>query len=273
MAEMKRNVLAVQTDMSYVKRNVLTVYAEIMNPWADTALSIGSTQRKRLRQETINIYQPDHKPGRLTCMASGEELPENSVNLSHIWPARAVDGRLGEFGLRIQDGYTFRNAILMVATLEKAFDDLRIGFWYNHLTDELICRVIDPALLREKNKISGLNMTYAQLDGRVLQRGPHRETPFRRLLAWHYAACLDHARKFSWPTADLLPQIPQDPIKSWLAAGGSPEARWPKGDQHVAYASEEGLLVWGRAGLETARRASEVEAGDLDEIDDEVDKG
>lgn len=266
MADVKRNVLAVQTDMSYVKRNVLTVYADVMNPWADTALSIGSTQRKRLRQEAINVYQPEHMPDKLTCMASGEELPENTVNASHIWPARAVDGRMGEFGLRMQDGYTYRNIILMAATLEKAFDDLRMGFWYNHLEDKLVCRVFDPALLREKNKISGLTMTYAQLDGRVLLRGPHGELPFRRLLAWHYAACLDHARKFSWSTVDLVPHIPRDPIHNWLAtAQGSPDAQWPKGDQHVTYASEEGLLVWGRAGLESARRASEGEAGDSDD--------
>lgn len=123
--------------------------------------------------------------------------------------------------------------------------------------DKLMCRVFDPELLKEKNHIRGLNLRYGQLEGRELQCA-NGKVPFRRLVAWHYAAsCLDNAHKRKWHTATSLEQIPPS-VETWLQTG-SPGASWPKGDQHVTcYGAASGLLVvYGTLGVESARRASE----------------
>lgn len=127
------NVESLTRDLAFVKRNVLTVYAVVMNPWAQEAKSITSTQRKKFKEESVKNYQPDHADGLLKCMVSGETGSEQTISAAHVWPARAVDGRLKEFGLEPCDAYTYRNSILMAKPIEEAFDDLRLGFWFDHL--------------------------------------------------------------------------------------------------------------------------------------------
>lgn len=263
MDTLSGNMDTITRDLAYVKRNVLTVYAEIMNPWAQDAKSITSTQRKKFKDASVAGYQPDHADGELVCMVSGETGPEHLISAAHVWPARAIDGRLKEFGLEPSDAYTYRNSILMAKSIEEAFDDLRLGFWYNPLEDALVCHVFDPDLLKEKNLIKNLKSTkYGDLEGRVLLCTPGK-IPYRRLVAWHYAACLDNAHKRKWPTATSLEQIPPH-VEAWLQAG-SPEATWPKGDQHVTYGAASGLLVYGTAGVDAAKRASEVESEEQDD--------
>lgn len=257
MDSLSGNMDSITRDLAYVKRNVLTVYAEVMNPWAQEAKSITSTQRKKFKDASVAGYQPDHGNDVLMCMVSGEIAAKHIISAAHIWPARAIDGRLREFGLEPSDTYTYRNSILTAKPIEEAFDDLRLGFWYNPLKDELVCRVFDPDLLKERNPITNLKLKYGDdLEGRVLLCTPGK-VPYRRLVAWHYAACLDNAHKRNWPTATSLDQIPHR-VEAWLQAG-SPEATWPKGDQHVTCGAASGLLVYGTAGVDSAKRASEVE--------------
>lgn len=141
---------------------------------------------------------------------------------------------------------SYRNGILMVEALETQFDKKRVAFSYEVLHDALIFHIIDPKLTHQK--IHKLDIAFGSLENTVLVHPPGK-MPFRRLIAWHYAAALEQARAKGWRSDASLPQlpaVPRDVVSGWLHQV-LPEAKWPR------------PVVYARAVIDETRRASDDE--------------
>ena len=200
-----------------------------MDPWNEI-LSNSSRMRERFRKSVLKYYCGDEKAVP-SCMLSGVEAQgEKGVTAAHIWPIVSRGRGLHRFGLDQHDLHDARNGLLLIRTVEKAFDAKRAGFFCG-AQSEPVFKVLDPALLNETVRDSirfshlvdkGLKLPeFAQLN---------HHHPRRRLLAWHFSRVLRKAHSHGWQgpeqLADYLEPSASDKVLSWLREG-SPQASWP----------------------------------------------
>ena len=212
--------------VSGVHDTVLGLLTRRMDPWESLSHATADSERKEFKTELEQNY------GVTKCMMTGLEGGTSKVIAAHIWPASARDPeRLSMFNLTRGDIMSWRNGIFLLDGLEKRFDEKRVGFQYDSESDLFNLRVFDKTL--EVVQVSGAHrshaITYGQLDGKVLKL-PAGKVPFRRLLVWHYAACLADAKHWGRePICKDLPAVPEpkgiDRVHSWLDR--SPGASWP----------------------------------------------
>ena len=230
-------------------KEVVTVFsAAALDLWA--ACSTTNTERDLFRTELIQQYEATASEG-LICMVSGSVLESSAVTAAHIWPARARSSLATMFALSLADLNSYRNGILMAASLEKQFDAQRVAFSYDFLHDSFRFHVLDRRLLRLKPK--GLSMTFGELENKVL-RHPPGKMPFRRLLVWHYASALMKAKSANWLDDDALAALPRVPPKEQWIQKHSPGAKVPH-----EYAFWPALA---RAMVDETCRASDAEGDD-----------
>ena len=216
-----------------------------LNPWANIASSRSSRLRKEFRSHVVEYYHGE--PGAAAqCMVSGLQVTgDKGVIAAHIWPHHTYGSGLERFGL----GRAFvgdpRNSLLLMKTVEKAFDLLRAGFFFDGRS--FVFTVLDPALMSET--VHG-ELKFSDLHEKPLQLPDNPEHPFpcRRLLVWHFAQALEHTLKSKWQTkADVAKFVSSvdaaDKVDAWLR-GVSPEAKWP------------GALPAGLDALRAVRKAS-----------------
>lgn len=92
-----------------------------------------------------------------------------------------------------------RNGVLMLDSIEKAFDHLDVCFLYNALTQELTLKVMNPAFLSRRilpNSAVELS-SFADIDGNVLQCGAGA-LPYRRVLSVHTKFAFSRALSMGW---------------------------------------------------------------------------
>jgi hypothetical protein len=145
---------------------------------------------------------------------------------AHIWPHHTGGRGLENFGLEDSFVWRPRNALLLLKTVEKSFDHMRAGFFYDGTSFKYV--VLDPALLQET---ASEGVTFASLHDTELQLPSYATTtnafPCRRLLAWHFTQVCANALKNYWCTeADLSKYSAVDMVDAWLR-DCSPEAKWP----------------------------------------------
>jgi HNH endonuclease len=229
-------------------KEVVTVFsAAALDLWADQSTSI--TERANFRAELITQYEAE-APGGLLCMVSGCVLESSKITAAHIWPARSRNSLASLCSLTLADLNSYRNGILMVASLERQFDAQRVAFSYDVLHDAFHFHVLDRQLNKETPK--GLeNMTFADLENKTLLH-PAGKMPFRRLLVWHYACSLHKAKQAGWLDDEALAAMPRVPPKEQWMQNLSPGAKMPN-----EYACWSALA---RAMVDETRRASD--AGD-----------
>jgi hypothetical protein len=222
-------------------------------------------------------------------MVSGVECAEKDIVAAHIWPAAADKMCLHDLGLSPVDVHSFRNGFLAVKKIEEAFDHLRLGtipcapravslrlnnfrvlmlaaaktsvtslplsgFYYDHVHDELLCHIFDPSLKGPTKYIAGLPILYENLHGRALAHPDGTPPPYRRLLCWHYAACVEHAVREQWPVNDVVELPLVDKVEEWLGKD-SPDAKWPVAGG-TSVINQDLLATVGRMAVETAAHAS-----------------
>ena len=231
---------------------------EIVSVFAAAALdlwegcSTTNSERDRFRDELFkHYYNLSAAPkDKATCMVSGFALASMDVNAAHIWPARARSSLALLFGLSLEDLDSYRNGILMAASLEKQFDAQRVAFSYDFIHDMFTFHVLDPKLKNEIPK--GLIETFGRLEGRQLQHPPGK-MPFRRLLVWHYASALKKGTSAGYLKPKALAALPRVPPKEQWMQQRSPGAKLPIDFAWPAVA---------RAMMEETRRASDAEDDD-----------
>ena len=216
-----------------------------LNPWANIASSRSSRLRKEFRSHVVEYYHGE--PGAAAqCMVSGLQVTgDKGVIAAHIWPHHTYGSGLERFGLERSFVGDPRNSLLLMKTVEKAFDLLRAGFFFDGRS--FVFTVLDPALMSET--VHG-ELKFSDLHEKPLQLPDNPEHPFpcRRLLVWHFAQALEHTLKSKWQTkADVAKFVSSvdaaDKVDAWLR-GVSPEAKWP------------GALPAGLDALRAVRKAS-----------------
>jgi len=246
--EMKESQLEMKESQLEMKEVVTVFSAAALDLWA--ACSTTNTERDLFRIELIQQYEATAAEG-LICMVSGSVLESSAVTAAHIWPARARSSLATMFALSLADLNSYRNGILMAASLEKQFDAQRVAFSYDFLHDSFRFHVLDRRLLKQKPK--DLSMTFGELENKVL-RHPPGKMPFRRLLVWHYASALMKAKSANWLDDDALAALPRVPPKEQWIQKHSPGAKVPH-----EYAFWPALA---RAMVDETCRASDAEGDD-----------
>jgi len=227
-------------------KEVVTVFsAAALDLWA--GCSTTNTERDKFRDELITHYEAA-APGGLRCMVSGCVMESSALNAAHIWPARARNSMATMFSLTLADLDSYRNGILMTASLEKQFDAQRVAFSYDVLHDTFLFHVLDRRLNKETPK--GLRMKFEALENKALLH-PTGKMPFRRLLVWHYASALMKARSAGWLDDDALAALPRVPPKEQWMQNRSPGAKMPN-----EYTFWPALA---RSMVDETRRASDAE--------------
>ena len=219
--------------------------AAALDLWA--GCSTTNTERDKFRDELITHYEAA-APGGLRCMVSGCVMESSALNAAHIWPARARNSMATMFSLTLADLDSYRNGILMTASLEKQFDAQRVAFSYDVLHDTFLFHVLDRRLNKETPK--GLRMKFEALENKALLH-PTGKMPFRRLLVWHYASALMKARSAGWLDDDALAALPRVPPKEQWMQNRSPGAKMPN-----EYTFWPALA---RSMVDETRRASDAE--------------
>ena len=231
-------------------KEVVTVFsAAALDLWA--GCSTTNTERDRFRDELITHYEASAASGGLICMVSGCVMESSALNAAHIWPARARNSLATMFSLTLADLDSYRNGILMTASLEKQFDAQRVAFSYDVLHDTFLFHVLDRRLNKETPK--GLSMKFEALENKALLHPPGK-MPFRRLLVWHYASALMKAKSAGWLDDDALAKLPRVPPKEQWMQNRSPGAKMPN-----EYAFWPALA---RSMVDETRRASDAEDDD-----------
>jgi HNH endonuclease len=247
--EMKASQLEMKASQLEIKEVVTVFSAAALDLWA--GCSTTNTERDRFRDELVTHYEAPAASGGLRCMVSGCVMESSALNAAHIWPARARNSLATMFSLTLADLDSYRNGILMTASLEKQFDAQRVAFSYDVLHDTFLFHVLDRRLNKETPK--GLSMKFEALENKALLHPPGK-MPFRRLLVWHYASALMKAKSAGWLDDDALAALPRVPPKEQWMQNRSPGAKMPN-----EYAFWPALA---RSMVDETRRASDAEDDD-----------
>jgi hypothetical protein len=229
----------------------------LLDPWRDI-LSNSSRERTRFRKSVLEYYCGDEKAVPC-CMVSGlTGQGEKGITAAHIWPIVSRGRGLDRFGLTRQDVHDARNGLLLLRTVEKAFDAKRAGFFCGAKSEPVFV-VLDPTLMNETVKDS---LKFRDLMNKRLKLPDYAQSeshyPRRRLLAWHFSRVLREAHRLGWqePKAlgEYLEPSASDKVLSWLQEG-SPQASWPG-------ALAAGLTLLRVAGTASSSSASTRDASD-----------
>ena len=231
-----------------------------LNPWCSDNRS--KAEQTEFKDGLLKYYgcavelEAGQKQLWARCMISDQVLPRPVVIASHIWKHCTYGAGLDEFGLKFADVNNSRNGLLMCSEIEKQFDDLRVAFSYDLLTDKFTFHVLDCTLLplsvvdlndkKTKNALSGYPalhdiQTFGNLDRKVmLWTAP--ALPYRRVLAWHYALAVTKHRRTSAsapaspdPSASPPCALPEPSLRSPGWDKLSPEAKWPEASAMELY--------------------------------------
>lgn len=224
-----------------------------LDPWRNSNRT--AEEQAEFKTGLLKYYErcapaeADNKP-MAVCMVSNQVFPQPVVIASHIWKHCTGGSGLAEFGLSVADLDSPRNGLLLAAEIETAFDNKRVAFSFNLLTDEFMFHVLDCSLLEkpivnfhDKKTATSLSgyarpttiPLFKDLDNTLMRWLPSA-SPFRRLLAWHYAvATTTAAQRTSWHKPGTPPRpAPVGSTPGW-SESESPDATWPSRDALVLF--------------------------------------
>jgi hypothetical protein len=177
-------------------------------------------------------------------MVSGAVFPKPVVIASHVWKHCTGGVGLDELGLPMSELNSPRNGLMLASEIEAAFDTKRVAFSFDLMADKFTFHVLDSNLLKQPivnmkdKKTANAIQGYARLDpksipvfgalDKTVMTWKPSACPYRRLLAWHYAMSIRHAKQFSWFQ-------PQNPLPASLDSKAdlsrrSPDVLWPSSD-------------------------------------------
>ena len=228
------------TRLERLENKISRLLTRRMDPWEAISQTTTNSERKQFKE----ILEVEYGyPA--TCIVTG--VTGDKVVAAHIWPASARDSRLEEFSLTQDDVMSWRNGVFLLKALETQFDKKRLGFQYDNDADTFKLRIFDGNLnntpVSGAPSANGARLTFGLLDGAELEL-PAGKVPFRRLLIWHYAACLAQTKRLGWqPVCADLPAVPEprgiDRVISWLE-NVSPGMSWPKEEQREGGGTDKG---------------------------------
>jgi len=257
-----------------LEKRVRALEATSLDPWEDLP-SDSSRLRKDFRNRVILFYNADDNAA-AQCMVTGSRATgHKGVIAAHIWPSATKGVGLARFGLAPQDIHSPRNGMLLLKSIESAFDQKRVAFAYNSVRRTFDFAVLDRSLDLHpidatSDAVGAPSMTtFKHFHGKPLQLPPasseYGAFPFRRLLAWHFVHALDKAVRLKSRDEEELakyyPVVAEHNVRSWLT-GTSPSASWPG-------AVEAGLRVM-RDVRKDSVRGDESGGDDIEDDEDDA---
>jgi hypothetical protein len=162
---MKIVMLNVEEKVSYAASEVLATNRRLNNPWlSDVKTTKSDTSRAGNFRETLAQYYDKTciDPLKVKCQYTGLEgvgdakiaknLSAHHVKAAHLIPRATRKETLRRLDLSVRDVNSVRNGLLLLATIEEAFDNLRLSFIPNAL-GQFALKIWDPSI--RDTKIDG----------------------------------------------------------------------------------------------------------------------
>jgi len=192
-----------QKELDLVKKQLLFSEDDFWTVKSVSSSSSNSQSQKKRKNAQFRKNLIDYYGGEERCMVTGIAATGQELTAGHIWRASqdknpALQRR---FGLTTEDVESPRNGLLLLTTIEDAFDDKRLCFFYNFTKEEIQLHILDPSLVENKEEYAPGHQ-FSELEGKALNlnRQPLSKGPFRRLLASHCKGTYAHALKCKWIT-------------------------------------------------------------------------
>lgn len=185
-------ILQLQQKIAQVEKKLLYGRADV---WFTRSHSSGSSnsQRSSKFRRKVEVHYNLNK-----CMITGMTGEGRTLKAAHIWPrSQSRHPELVGYRLTEEDVDSARNGLLLLATIEDAFDCKRLCFFYNFLKMEFQLQILDPDLLEEEY---APGKKFSELQGRALNFNGRKPTegPFRRLLGHHTKVAIANAHELEW---------------------------------------------------------------------------
>ena len=133
------------------------------------------------------------------CMVSGAVVQYGELRPAHL-VKHSTPQLMVLYGLSSLEIDNARNGILMLDSIEKAFDHLDVCLLYNSLTHALTLKVMNPVLQTKRilpNSTVELR-TFADVDGSALKVVTAGSMPYRRILSVHTKFAYSRALSMGW---------------------------------------------------------------------------
>jgi len=175
--------------------------------WTPSKLSSNVNTAKKLREKLINKSGLKLEPHMSRCMITGIEGDGQLVVCAHIVPKKVTQADLILLGLRLNFVNSVRNGLLLIKSLEVAFDKCQLSFERVLYTDGdgsirsgLRLKIWDDAIRLQK-LFPESTQTIGTYEGAFLTLG--EVSPCLRALSYHNYQC--------WlQLSGELPQTPED---------------------------------------------------------------
>jgi len=188
----------IRNDVRQVKKKQQEAELEKLDVWSESKRS--EFEQPAFKNDLINYYQRQdpNNANNLLCMGLNQSLPKSDVIASHIYK-HAFPINLDAFGIDRTEINNPRNGLLLAKKIEQAFDIKHLCFLYNPINQQLVFRVLNPALLPVQIH-NNYPDTFAALNNQPLQL-PAGVYPWKRLLGFHAHCSYRYARQVQWITA------------------------------------------------------------------------
>ena len=175
--------------------------------WTSSTISVGLNAEKKLRKKLIKMSGWKLGPNMSRCMITGIDGDGSLVVCAHIVPKSVAQADLILLGLKLDFVNTVRNGLLLVKSLEVAFDECKLSFEQALFSDEdgairsgLRLKIWDNDT-RLKPLFCGSTQTIGEYEGGFLSLGG--VNPCLRALSYHNYQC--------WlQLSGELPQTPEE---------------------------------------------------------------
>lgn len=201
---MKIMLLNVDEKVTYTASEVLATNRRLHNPWrSDFVTSKSETSRNGNFRTSLRDHYHAQCADKLVarcqftgiegvgCADVAEQLGMNQVKAAHLIPRATKKDTLARLDLNVTDVNSVRNGLLLLSTIEEAFDDLRLSFIPNPL-GQFALKIWDPAIrttLSKLGKQEGDVLNVASQDG---------QGPFKRVLSYHAYLAYHNAIAEEW---------------------------------------------------------------------------
>lgn len=198
LAEVQKQLAASKLQEEELQKQLMAFsYIDVWGACSHSSKS--STSRTRdenmqFRNSLVKYYELSHEK----CMVTGES---GKLKAAHIWPwAQSKHPSLGKLRIEEPDIDSPRNGLLLLTTIELAFDRKDICFLYDPFNVKFLVNILNPSL-KTQQYVDG--KCFGDLAGTFLNL-PDGKFPFRRLLNTHARASYRNALLAGWISRDTL---------------------------------------------------------------------
>ena len=220
---MCRDVRTISKTLKPVIETQNRLIAQQLNPWSRSrCLTLDTGFRRHLAPYYGSKHGQQFKCMVVSALVNSSFFEKYVVG-AHVWPRHTKGEGLEWLNLKKNDLHSPRNGIVLLRSVELAFDASRFCFLYDKFQSLFFVKVLDPTLNAEKVALYNIHaddkneghvlaqgnpLTFQNLDGVQLQtvvwENGFVSMPFRRLLACHAKDAYGNAFQNGWIDQETL---------------------------------------------------------------------